>query len=124
MICPNQCVCEQSNFNDLSISRWISHFDRILDANFQNSQSDDFQNMDHKNEAFIEDDKSHIKNRPIKFVMCMVQSDTSVKSLAMSIPQDVQALSLLYTGSKTNYTGIFYSCFYQNFYFHFPLYIF
>lgn len=105
IICPNQCVCQRSYFNDLPISRWIMHFDNILDGKTHSNIEDDKSEAT-KNEAYYEDDKSHHKNRPVKFVMCMVQADTNVKALLMSIPQDVNALSLLYTGSKTNYTGM------------------
>lgn len=47
-------------------------------------------------QAFFENDKSHLRNSYVKFVMCMLQGDYNIKDLVISLPQDIQALVLLH----------------------------
>lgn len=57
-------------------------------------------------QSFFENDRSHMDNDYVKFVMCMLQNDEIFKDLIVSVPSDVQALVLLHNGvSGSNYTS-------------------
>lgn len=67
-------------------------------------------------QSFFENDRSHLDNDYVKFVMCMLQDNENFKDLIVSVPSDVQALVLLHNGvSDSNYTSKFISLHIQKF---------
>ncbi|KAJ6639684.1 TLR4 interactor with leucine rich repeats [Pseudolycoriella hygida] len=94
IICPNSCVCQQSHFMDLSIARWIQ--------TRQSGYDETAQAQTNENEAYYENDMSHTFNPFIKFAMCMLTDNGNIKNLLISLPQDVEALVLLYSGDNKN----------------------
>lgn len=49
--------------------------------------------------------ESEVKDKKLKFAMCMLQSDFNSNNFMLSLPQDIEALVLLYTGTEHNITG-------------------
>lgn len=92
IICPNQCICQYLHLKDLSIARWISIY------NSERQETD-------KNITIKHNEESDDKNEKVKLAMCMLQSDFNAKNFILSLPQDIEALVLLYTGTKDNLTG-------------------
>ncbi|XP_037026204.1 toll-like receptor 3 [Bradysia coprophila] len=96
IICPNNCVCQQSHFMDLSIARWIqtrqSGYGTITRP----------ETNENGNEAYYEDDTGNTFNPFIKFAMCMMVDNGNTQNLLISLPQDVEALVLLYSGDNKN----------------------
>lgn len=91
IICPNQCNCQYLPLKDLSIARWLTIY---------NTETEDIlKNTTTKNNEYED------KNDKIKFAMCMLQSDFNSKNFILSLPQDIEALVILYTGTKDNVTG-------------------
>ncbi|XP_055303660.1 uncharacterized protein LOC129569142 [Sitodiplosis mosellana] len=100
MFCPNQCVCQRSPFMDLSVSRWIQGLRREDVENNQKETERAYGGI--FNDAFFENDESHLRNPYVKFVMCMLQGDVIAKDLVVSLPQDMQALVLLHNGNANH----------------------
>lgn len=89
IICPNQCNCQYLPVKDLSIARWISIYN--TEETVKNITTKDNTNSD--------------KSEKIKFAMCMLQTDFNSKIFISSLPQDIEALVILYTGIEYNITG-------------------
>ncbi|XP_031627933.1 leucine-rich repeats and immunoglobulin-like domains protein sma-10 [Contarinia nasturtii] len=100
MFCPNQCVCQRSAFMDSSVSHWIQELRRENGESTKKQNENTYQGI--FNEAFFEDDESHLKNPYVRFVMCMLQGDVIAKDLVVSLPQDTQALVLLHNGNANH----------------------
>lgn len=107
MICPQQCVCQYAHFMDLSIAKWINAIEtrKQKGHEFVEEEHEDPVN---ENEAYFEGDESFKFNNEVllKFVMCMMTSHINPKDLIDSLPHDVQALVLLYTGKDQNASGM------------------
>lgn len=52
--------------------------------------------------AYYVDDTGYTFNPFIKFAMCMLVDSGNTKNLLISLPQDVEALVLLYSGDNRN----------------------
>lgn len=74
-MCPNQCTCQHQSFVSSSQSRWI-------DVNV--SQDHPFSDPE----------------ATIKSIMCIVQNNYGFRDIVPSIPNDVQALTFLFTGAN------------------------
>lgn len=77
---------------DLSIARWITIYTTEAKETVKGY------NTTILNESEIEDTK-------LKFAMCMLHSDFNSNNFMLSLPQDLEALVLLYTGTEHNITG-------------------
>lgn len=112
--CPQGCVCQYAHLMDLPISRWINYMQQkyLLSPNEQQQQVE--QNGDNENdEDFMNNDSSYgsedyIMNPFVKQATCIIQEDTDTQELINSLPHDMQALILLYTGVGKNKTGNYY----------------
>lgn len=91
IICPNQCNCQYLPLKDLSIARWVTIYNTETEDIFKNHRT--------------KSNEYDVKNEKIKFAMCMLQSDFNSKNFILSLPQDIEALAILYTGTKDNVTG-------------------
>lgn len=104
--CPQGCVCQYAHLMDLPISRWINHMQQKYFLSTQNEDNELNENDDLKNnESSYEEDYNYLMNPLIKQATCIIQEDTDVKQLINSLPNDMQALILLYTGIGKNKTG-------------------
>lgn len=94
IICPNQCNCQFLPIKDLSIARWITIYNTETEETVKNNRT---KNHDNDNED---------KCEKIKFAMCMLQPEFNSKNFILSLPQDIEALVILYTGTEYNITGL------------------
>lgn len=53
-------------------------------------------------QAYYENDTSNTFNPFMKLAMCMLVDNGNTKNLLISLPQDVEALVLLYSGDNKN----------------------
>lgn len=93
IICPNQCNCQYLPIKNLSIARWITIYDTETEETVKNITTKD------------KDNENEDKNEKVKFAMCMLQPDFNSKNFILSLPQDIEALVILYTGTDYNITG-------------------
>ncbi|XP_046812565.1 toll-like receptor 3 [Lucilia cuprina] len=106
--CPQGCVCQYAHFMDLPISRWINYMQQKYlspqqnEDNETNNNDSDADLMD--NESSYEGDYSYLTNPFIKQATCIIQEDTDAEQLIKTLPHDMQALILLYTGVGKNKT--------------------
>lgn len=61
-------------------------------------------------QAYYEDDTGNTFNPFIKFAMCMLVDNGNTKNLLVSLPQDVEALVLLFSGDNKNVSSERLSC--------------
>ena len=107
--CPQGCVCQYAHLTDLPISRWINYMQQKYSTTYlyANSDSDDngdtFDAME-SNESPYDGGYSTIPF--IKQATCIIQEDTDIDQLIKILPNDMQALILLYTGIGKNKTGV------------------
>lgn len=73
-MCPNQCTCQHQSFASSPQARWI-------DVNVS---------QDH----FFSDPETNVKS-----IMCIIQNEFGFRDIVPSIPNDVQAITFLFTGA-------------------------
>lgn len=86
ILCPLQCTCQYSTLVNLPIARWID----VVQVT-----------SDQQQHPFAEPETN------IKFVMCILQNELGFTETLSALPEDIQALTFLYTGSSANITGAF-----------------
>lgn len=104
--CPQECVCQYAHLIDLPISRWINFMQKHILVKAQNEENDlDEHETDNNvnkadsNEQWPSGGVENYKTNPfIKQATCIIQEDTETERLISSLPNDMQALVLLYTG--------------------------
>ncbi|KAH8421211.1 hypothetical protein KR009_000158 [Drosophila setifemur] len=77
-ICPINCVCQHTTFDELPISRWINNMTT-------GNADDDYKLSTHT-----------------KLATCLLQTQDETRNLLDALPMDLQALTLLYTGRKNH----------------------
>ncbi|XP_065358739.1 toll-like receptor 3 [Calliphora vicina] len=110
--CPQGCVCQYAHLMDLPISRWINYMQQRYSTPMPNEDNEnDINNVNEdsdsdlmNNESSYESDYSYLMNPFIKQATCIIQEDTNTEQLINSLPHDMQALILLYTGVGKNKT--------------------
>ncbi|XP_041633320.1 insulin-like growth factor-binding protein complex acid labile subunit isoform X2 [Drosophila kikkawai] len=73
--CPKSCVCQYAAFEKLPIVRWVKHYKAI------GGNKDDYSKL-------------------TKLATCLLQPNGETQKLLDSLPSDLQALILLYTGGN------------------------
>lgn len=106
--CPQGCVCQYAHLTDLPISRWINYMQQKYSTANIYAYSDSDNNGDtfdaiESNESSYDD--GYLSIPFIKQATCIIQEDTDTDQLIKILPNDMQALILLYTGIGKNKTG-------------------
>lgn len=96
--CPQSCVCQYAHLNDFPISRWINLMQKKY-LYVQQSEENEVYELSHERA------NNFLLNPLIKQATCIIQEDTNSEQLIKNLPNDVQALILLYTGAGKNKTG-------------------
>ncbi|XP_075149216.1 uncharacterized protein LOC142223241 [Haematobia irritans] len=106
LFCPQGCVCQYAHLSDLPISHWINNMQQKFSSSKDNSitETPDEQDLINNNESNYGGDLSYLDNPFIKQSTCIIQEDTDTEKLINSLPHDIQALVLLYTGIGRNKT--------------------
>ncbi|XP_013102275.2 toll-like receptor 13 [Stomoxys calcitrans] len=101
--CPQGCVCQYAHFSDLPISHWINFMQQKASSSATGNAAPD-DDLINDNESNYEGDLSYLINPFVKQSTCIIQEDTDTEKLIGTLPHDIQALVLLYTGIGRNKT--------------------